>query len=396
MRNKIINISTLVLIMILSITNTAISQSLYSSYLGVEDKKSKENWPILFSQDVQSNEIVEFFRFDGARVREPKVSPDGNLIAVLNLYDESTPKVTFLKTLDIITSNAEFLFSMKELIDYNVMDFCFDPTSQYIAFVAGMSHPYPEADFSQVPIGFGILNISDKSIKWVTGGPEKLRNPVIQYCSWPNGGFIYAYGWTNDNNNFYQAAYGLNDITLKLLMKKRNRKIGSTKRIFRIDPLSSEVTTTDLPVDYPHSFSPDGNYYHSTSMFNRVFKTYDSRTGENVAGKIYQIIGDTLYNVGGLLLKPRWLGNSGSILALDIEQPTKRYKRGYLTGPSRWIFDISTMEIIFQEYTNDFSFDIGHYWNGCSKDFIIEKNDEFKLLDSKVVEEISRAVNKVR
>ncbi len=389
MKKTLLLISTLVLFVVLFVNGTVLSQTLYSSYLGVEDNKSKNSRQVLFSKNIQSNKIVEFYKFDGAMVLDPKVSQDGNLIAVRNSYRKDNEAKISHKTLDIISSEAEYLYSLDELTDYLVLDFCFDPTSKFIAFVAGIENPYENADFSKIPVGFGILNISEKSIKWVTGGPEKTRNPIIQYCSWPKGGSIFVKGWTNDNNDFLRVAYGIDDITFKPNQELRHQG-NSVNGLFRVDPLSLTVTRTGLNVEYPDSFSPDGKYYYSSSMFGRIFKIYDSNTGENVAGNMYEIIGDTLNNFG-LSIYPKWLGNSGSVLALDL-MPTKRYERGILTGPSRWIFNISTMEVIFQEHTDDYSFDVGLQWKGSGKDIIIKRNDEFKLLDPKVIEKINKAI----
>ncbi len=380
----------LVLFLLLSVCMhcAGFAQSVYTANLQKDDEKP--TWDILYKKDVKTNELVEFYKYEDGMIGRIKVSPDGEKIGMAVSYAAGVKSTGYITNLEIVSSDGELVFSLDELTDYHVMDFTFDPTSRYVSFVAGITNPHKDADFSTIPAGFGIIDIERKSIEWIVGGPENIEGQVIKSSSWPQGGFIYAYGYTNDDNRFVQNVYKVDPETYEKLNIETDHG-DYAQKMFKINASTYEITVTDLPIEQIDSFSPDGKYYFSSSMFSDRFGVYDTKAGEDVSGKLYDRVGDTLFYFG-MEIEPRWMGNSGSVLGLEV-QPTGRYDRGKLAGFSQWIFDMDSMDLLYENHKSSFSLDLGFYWTASGKDYVVKRNDEFDVLDSDIREKIDSYIS---
>ncbi len=349
----------------------------------------------LYKTDLSTNQVNEFYKNSEFHMLTCKVSPNDDYLAIRGYQKVDNSFTTSTISLKILNPKAEIVLNSSDLTNFHIQSFCFSPNSKYIAFISGIDHPYPEADHSYVPVGFGILSIEDKSIEWIIGGPDKIDGPLLDQCIWPSGKYIYANGYTNDDNNILKSFFGIDPITFQFSKKGGNYKDYKSK-LFTINTGSNEINATELPdILILNNFSPDGHYYFTHSAYDRLFEVYDTRSAEKVAYELITIIGDSLF-YDQLQIKPKWLGSKGAILALDIN-PASTYKNGMISGPSQWIIDVSSMKVLYEAYTDEMSFDLGPYWKTSSKNLIVKKkNNEFQQLESSVVDKIKKASSNER
>ena len=306
------------------------------------DSRSEQAYTIrgktIYRRSVPEGRVHPSMTARGIRVTQLKIADSTGYAAVLSrqyLSDSSASgqSGTFQQiksVLEVFDSTGSVLLE----IDIGVQRVAFSPDGRRLVFISGRQL-VEGRDF--IPQAAGIIDIAGGTTAWVPGIFDSTATRVHPNIFWAGNGIIYV------NDEDYE--------------------------IVKIDSKSLEVLPTGITAMV--NPSPDGrfNLINATRWekgnYIEVIDLVDRR---NISGHVYQLIGESLDKRDyGIELYAGWLGNSGSLLGINLAERTL-------------VIDADRRELLFDEPFSDIDFYLGA-WVGAASAWLVIENHKVTVFD---------------
>jgi hypothetical protein len=292
----------------------------------------------VYRRSVPEGRVQPMMAAKGIRVTQLKIADSTAYAAVLSqqyLSDSSASGQPgafqqIKSILEVFDSTGAVLLER----DIGIKRVAFSPDGHRLAFISGRQL-VEGRDF--IPQAVGTIDIDSKTTAWVPGVFDSAATRAHPDIFWASNDVIFA------NNEDYE--------------------------IVKVDSKSLQVSPTGITgMVNP---SPDGrfNLINATRWEKgNYIEVIDLSGRRNISADIYQLIGESLDRRDyGTELHATWLGNSGSMLGINLAERSL-------------VIDVAGRELLFDEPFGDIEFYVGA-WVGAASAWLVIENHKVTIFD---------------